>query len=142
MMASDVWRLSSFAANTNSRLKSLALECQGKRRLHEETLKESYLAQLTRPTERIGRTSRQVLEHSFRTAVTAVVSMLAARLFRLRQSYWAPITTLVITQSSLGSTLPVSWQRFIGTALGQLLAVLSPRTSGETCWSWVQAFLC
>jgi uncharacterized membrane protein YccC len=44
--------------------------------------------------------------------------MLVARVFGLPQSYWAPITTLVITQSSLGSALAVSWQRFIGTVLG------------------------
>jgi uncharacterized membrane protein YccC len=62
-----------------------------------------------------------VLLHSVRTAVAAVVSLLAARLFRLPQSYWAPITTLVITQSSLGAALDVSWQRFVGTVLGALL---------------------
>jgi uncharacterized membrane protein YccC len=58
-----------------------------------------------------------VLVHSVRTAVVAVVSLLAARLLRLPQSYWAPITTLVITQSSLGAALAVSWQRFVGTVL-------------------------
>lgn len=36
----------------------------------------------------------------------------------------APITTLVITQSSLGATLPVSWQRLIGTALGAAIGAL------------------
>lgn len=56
-----------------------------------------------------------------RTAAVAVVSLLAARLFRLPQSYWAPITTLVITQSSLGAALTVSGQRFVGTLLGALL---------------------
>src|SRR5271157_588164 len=53
--------------------------------------------------------------HSVRTAVVAVASLLAARLFRLPQMYWAPITTLVITQSSLGAALAVSGQRFVGT---------------------------
>ncbi|MFZ0773336.1 MAG: FUSC family protein [Candidatus Sulfotelmatobacter sp.] len=62
-----------------------------------------------------------VLVHSVRTAVVAVASLLAARLFRLPQSYWAPITTLVITQSSLGAALTVSWQRFVGTALGAVV---------------------
>jgi len=42
-------------------------------------------------------------------------------LFRLPESYWAAITTLVITQSSLGAALTVSWQRFVGTALGAVL---------------------
>jgi len=73
------------------------------------------------PTDRIGLTKLQVLQHSARTAVTAVISLLAARLLNLPQSYWAPVTTLVITQSSLGSTLAVSQQRFIGTGLGAAL---------------------
>jgi uncharacterized membrane protein YgaE (UPF0421/DUF939 family) len=61
-----------------------------------------------------------ILVHSLRTAVAAVTSVLAARLFRLPEAYWAAITTLVITQSSLGAALKVSSQRFFGTALGAL----------------------
>jgi len=82
------------------------------------------LARLVRSTDQIGSTGRQVLEHSARTALTAVASMLTARLFSLPQIYWAPITTLVITQSSLGATLAVSWQRFIGTVLGAALGAI------------------
>jgi uncharacterized membrane protein YccC len=41
-----------------------------------------------------------VLVHSARTAVAAVASLLAARLFQLPEASWAPITTLVIRQSS------------------------------------------
>ena len=74
--------------------------------------------------DQIGSTGRQVLEHSARTAVTAAASMLAARLFSLPEIYWAPITTLVITQSSLGSTLAISWHRFIGTALGAAVGAI------------------
>ena len=55
-----------------------------------------------------------VLVHSVRTAVAAVLSVLVARLFRLPETYWAAVTTLVITQSSLGAALTVSWQCFIG----------------------------
>ena len=62
-----------------------------------------------------------VVAYSARTAVVAVASALVARLFRLPEAYWAPITTLVITQSSLGAALTVSWQRFVGTALGAIL---------------------
>ena len=64
---------------------------------------------------------RAVLVHSLRTAVVAVTSLLIARLFRLPESYWAPITTVVITQSSLGAAYSVSWQRFVGTILGALI---------------------
>jgi uncharacterized membrane protein YccC len=65
--------------------------------------------------------------HSVRTAVVAVASLLAARLFRLPQMYWAPITTLVITQSSLGAALAVSGQRFVGTALGAIVGGIVAR---------------
>ena len=75
--------------------------------------------------------SRQVLVHSARTAVTAVTSLLVARLFRLPESYWAPITTLVIEQSSLGAALAVSWQRFVGTILGSAIGAIVAYLSGE-----------
>jgi uncharacterized membrane protein YgaE (UPF0421/DUF939 family) len=84
----------------------------------------SYFVRMTRPGERIGLTISQVVAHSLRTAVVAILSILAARMLKLPQSYWAPITTLVITQSSLGSTLAVSWQRFIGTALGAAIGAV------------------
>jgi uncharacterized membrane protein YgaE (UPF0421/DUF939 family) len=56
--------------------------------------------------------------------VAAVASVLVARLFRLPETYWAAITTLVITQSSLGAALAVSWQRFVGTALGAAVGAM------------------
>jgi len=82
------------------------------------------IVQLARADDRIGLSRRQVLEHCARTAVTAVASLLVARLFGLPETYWAPVTTLVITQSSLGTTLVVSWQRFIGTVLGAIVGVI------------------
>lgn len=70
------------------------------------------------PTEKASRVRLTVLENSARTAFAAVGSLLAARLFGLPEAYWAPITTLVITQSSLGAAFAVSSKRFVGTALG------------------------
>jgi len=61
----------------------------------------------------------------------ALVSLLVARLFRLPEAYWAPITTLVITQSSLGAALEVSWQRFVGTALGAVLGAIAASYFGS-----------
>ena len=83
--------------------------------------KRTGIAKLTKPAERMGLTKLQVLEHSARTAITASASMFVAHLFKLPQSYWAPITTIVITQSSLDTTLGVSWQRLIGTAMGAVV---------------------
>src|SRR6266478_4089156 len=75
-------------------------------------------------SDRVEWTEWPVLVHSARTAVAAVASLLAARLFRLPEAYWAPITTLVITQSSLGAALTVSWQRFVGTVLGAVVGAI------------------
>ncbi len=65
-----------------------------------------------------------VVVHSARTAVAVVASVLVARLFRLPETYWAAVTTLVITQSSLGAAFTVSWQRFVGTVLGAIVGAI------------------
>jgi uncharacterized membrane protein YccC len=66
-----------------------------------------------------------VLVHSTRTAMAAIASLLVARLFRLPEAYWAPITTLVITQSSLGAALRVSGERFVGTVVGAIVGIVA-----------------
>jgi uncharacterized membrane protein YgaE (UPF0421/DUF939 family) len=75
--------------------------------------------------DRVEWTHWPVVVHCVRTAVAAMASVLAARLFRLPEAYWAPVTTIVITQSSLGAALSVSWQRFVGTALGALVGAIA-----------------
>src|SRR5258706_11534754 len=74
--------------------------------------------------DRVKPVAWPVVVHSARTAVAAVASVLVARLFRPPEAYWALITTLVITQSSLGATLIASWQILVGTALGSVVAVM------------------
>jgi uncharacterized membrane protein YccC len=74
--------------------------------------------------DRVESMVRSVVVHSARTAVAAVASLLVARLFRLPEAYWAPITTLMITQSSLGAALTVSRRRLVGTALGAVVAAM------------------
>jgi uncharacterized membrane protein YgaE (UPF0421/DUF939 family) len=73
----------------------------------------------------VGWAEWPALVHSARTAVTATVSVLTARLFRLPEAYWAPITTVVIVQSSLGAALTVSRQRFLRTALGAVVGAIA-----------------
>ena len=75
--------------------------------------------------ERTAWVGWRVLAHSTRTAVAALTSLLVAQLFRLPEAYWAPITSLVITQSSLGAALTVSWQRFVGTAVGAVAGAVA-----------------
>jgi uncharacterized membrane protein YccC len=62
--------------------------------------------------------------HAIRTAAAAVISLLVARLARLPETYWAAVTTLVVTQSSLGAALKISANRLIGTAIGAAMAAL------------------
>jgi uncharacterized membrane protein YccC len=70
------------------------------------------------------RLTKHDVVHVARTTVAAVVSLLVARLFRLPESYWAAITTLVVMQSTLGAAFTVSWQRFVGTAIGAAAGAL------------------
>jgi uncharacterized membrane protein YccC len=76
------------------------------------------------PSNRVAWAWSPVAVQSARTAVAAMASVLAASLFRLPETYWAPITTIVITQSSLGAALTVSWQRVVGTVLGAIVGGL------------------
>jgi uncharacterized membrane protein YccC len=64
------------------------------------------------------------LTHSLRTTVAVLASAIVARTLGLSEYYWAPITTVVVTQSTLGASWTISLQRLIGTALGAGLAVL------------------
>jgi len=55
-----------------------------------------------------------------RTAVAAVAAMLLARLLKLPEYYWAPISAIVIIQSTIPPRT-LGWQRFVGTALGAVM---------------------
>jgi uncharacterized membrane protein YgaE (UPF0421/DUF939 family) len=58
-----------------------------------------------------------------RTTVAAVVSLLLARILKLPEFYWAPISAIVIIESTINPRT-VAWQRFAGTALGAALGAL------------------
>jgi uncharacterized membrane protein YccC len=70
------------------------------------------------------RFDRVSIEHSARTALAATASLITARALGFPEAYWAPITSMVVTQSTLGATWTVSRQRFAGTALGAALGAL------------------
>jgi uncharacterized membrane protein YgaE (UPF0421/DUF939 family) len=73
-------------------------------------------------TRRLG-ISRAALMNSARATVASVASLLLARILKLPESYWAPISALVILLSTI-NPLTVAWQRFAGTALGAALGAL------------------
>jgi uncharacterized membrane protein YgaE (UPF0421/DUF939 family) len=71
--------------------------------------------------------NRKALEHAARTTVAATISLAIARLFHLPEAQWAAISTMVVTQSTLGAALAISGERFAGTALGVTVgALLAP----------------
>jgi len=74
---------------------------------------------------------KQGVIHATRITIGALASLLIAQLFKLPESYWAAITTLVVTQSTLGAAFKVSWQRFVGTALGAAAGALLATYFGE-----------
>lgn len=69
--------------------------------------------------------NRAWLMHSIRTTIAAVLSLYVARRVGLPEAYWATITTLIVTQSTLGVALTPAWQRFVGTALGAAAGALA-----------------
>jgi uncharacterized membrane protein YgaE (UPF0421/DUF939 family) len=64
--------------------------------------------------------NRDSVLDSVRTAFAAVAAMLLARLLKMPEYYWAPISTIVIIQSTIPPHM-LGWQRFVGTALGAVL---------------------
>jgi uncharacterized membrane protein YgaE (UPF0421/DUF939 family) len=64
--------------------------------------------------------NRDAVLDSVRTALAAVAAMFLARLLKMPEYYWAPISTIVIIQSTIPPHL-LGWQRFVGTALGAVL---------------------
>lgn len=63
------------------------------------------------------------LLRSARTTTAALVSLLLARLLKLPEFYWAPISAIVIIESTVDARI-ISWQRFAGTALGAAVGAL------------------
>src|ERR1700676_1581772 len=64
--------------------------------------------------------NRESFLDSLRTAFAAVTAILLARLLKLPEYYWAPISTIVIIQSTIHPRT-LAWQRFVGTAVGAVL---------------------
>ena len=71
----------------------------------------------------IYRLTLHTLLDAARTTIAAVAALLLARLLKLPEFYWAPISAIVIIQSTIDPRT-LAWQRFAGTALGAALGAL------------------
>jgi uncharacterized membrane protein YccC len=76
--------------------------------------------------------SGEWLAISARTAIAGVVSLVLAHALKLPEAYWAPITAMVVMQSTLGAALKVSWQRLVGTALGAVAGAILTKYFGSS----------
>jgi uncharacterized membrane protein YccC len=83
-------------------------------------------------SSKLSRLGRPVLVHAARTTAAATLSLAVAQAFRLPEAHWAAISTLVVTQSTLGAAWTISVQRFVGTALGAAAAILLATYLGST----------
>jgi uncharacterized membrane protein YgaE (UPF0421/DUF939 family) len=91
---------------------------------------------------KIHKPTLHTLLDAARTTVAAVASLLLARLLMLPESYWAPISAIVIIQSTINPRT-VAWQRFAGTALGAALgALIATFFSSSTLVYAVAVLLC
>jgi len=88
---------------------------------------------MVRLARKIGsRLTGHWIEHSCRTAAAGTVSLIVARFMGLPEPYWASITTLIVTQSTLGTAWTISVQRFFGTALGAAFGALLTASFGAS----------
>ena len=94
---------------------------------------------------------RDAIFDSVLTSLAAVAAMLLARLLKLPEYYWAPISAIVVVQSTI-PPLTLAWQRFVGTALGAVLgaalatffpsSALGLRPWDSSVWNGVVVIAC
>jgi len=112
---------------------------------HSNTEREKAMVQLVKRFT--SRLTRHEIEHSARTAAAAVISLFAAGATGFPEPYWASITAIIVTQSTLGTAWTISIQRFFGTALGAatgalLFTCFGPNLIAYGCGIFVLGLLC
>jgi uncharacterized membrane protein YgaE (UPF0421/DUF939 family) len=75
---------------------------------------------------------KQKLRYPARTTIAAVLALVAARALGFPESYWAPVSAVVVVQSDFGASLTLSWQRLAGTAIGAFAGALLATNMGRS----------
>ena len=82
------------------------------------------------------------VRHAIRIAIAVTVSWVVAEAVSQSQfALFAPITTLLVVQSSPWTTLGVSVQRILGTGIGVLVASIYVNVVGLSWWSFLLGVL-
>ena len=66
----------------------------------------------------IARDNPPSIAHVALSALATVLSYVIARLFRLPEAYWAPMSALMVMQLTLSAAFPIAVQYVVGTAVG------------------------
>jgi len=74
-------------------------------------------------------------------ASAAAVSYLIARLFRLPEAYWAPMSTLIVMQLTLSAALPIAVQYVAGTAVGATVGAATAAYGHGSVWAFAAAVI-
>jgi len=61
---------------------------------------------------------------ALRSAIVVFLSVIIYHVFALTQGYWVTMTAVIVVQATVGATLRKSFQRFLGTLLGVMIASL------------------
>jgi uncharacterized membrane protein YccC len=65
------------------------------------------------------------IAHVVLSTLAAVVSYVIARLFRLPEAYWAPMSALIVMQLTLSAAFPIAVQYVVGTAVGAAVGAVT-----------------
>ncbi len=78
--------------------------------------------------------------------VASLATFVLAEALGLPQGYWAVITALIVTQSSVGGSLKAAFDRFLGSVIGACYGggaspsrsriTAAPRPSRPCSWRW------
>jgi len=74
-------------------------------------------------------------------ATAAVVSYSIARLFRLPEAYWAPMSTLIVMQLTLSAAFPIAVQYVAGTAAGAAVGAVTDSYFHASVWGFEAAVI-
>src|SRR5207245_10746017 len=90
----------------------------------------------------IAKANPPSVTYAAQTALAVLVSYLIARWFHLPEAYWAPMSTLIVMQSTLSAALPISVQYVAGTAVGAAVGAVTDIYFPANVWAFgVAAFI-
>jgi uncharacterized membrane protein YccC len=83
---------------------------------------------------------RHLIINAAKTAVAAALAWWIAKRLGMPDGYWASISSVIVLQSNVGSTIQASRNRFIGTAIGATVGIIFS-LYGVLPWNYILAVI-